>query len=736
MFGFALLGPFNEEGQPPNEPWQTPSLGYHLIPGDEGFVDIGAPKNVGEGFRWNTRNLYYAFDARFLQYFGADSAAAAAVDKAFAILNGLTNLSAYPSDLASLPLNTTRYNYRAQALGLLDVKSLTLSVMLEELGLAQPSRYTWTLHDRDTTGFVCPNFIYMVVQRNFDPSAPNIYSTYVNGTLYTYIIREFCGITPKPLGRVDAEAFEFPVDPTAATDTAVADFLSAAAPGLFYTGLTRDDVAGLKYLMATNTVNWENVSTNSLLVVTNNSLNFLVTSNFATLAAQSLTNDPATLLTLFSGLIINDFTRGLANVITTNISAYFTNVPYSQPGSLAALVVVTNYTTNVVFTYHYTFGNVITNHAYAQGFVTTTTVSNGIPAYSPPGSLPQSITNTVTSIARFSNGEYFLLPTNAVCGFTVLSNQLVNTVRVTNLITTATTAPGTTNVNGQSFTQTIITYFTNSILAVSIPQCVTNGGGPSLRQGVDKLNFFRHDYDSLLGQYWSPITNSYNLTMVTNNTPFVQTLQRVVRTPDILFTARDAASGPGAVIALSRIERNFPNWNEANFPFPGPGTIDPGVVITFNKVGPNFLNPGPFFVQAGGIALSPEATGIPDFLYGSYDGTTNAPVVYPNWVSLNSLENQLYLQITVSGPLPSGSVGVAYSAELQASGFQPPFTWSLAPQSPGLPQGLNLPVSTGTYTAVIAGTPTAAPGIYDFDIQVQDSGGRTTQRNFTIQIDP
>jgi hypothetical protein len=48
-------------------------------------------------------------------------------------------------------------------LGLIDIKSLTLSTLLSELGLAEPERYTWNIMERDTTGLTCPNFIYLVV---------------------------------------------------------------------------------------------------------------------------------------------------------------------------------------------------------------------------------------------------------------------------------------------------------------------------------------------------------------------------------------------------------------------------------------------------------------------------------------------------------------------------------------------------------------------------------------------
>ena len=80
------------------------------------------------------------------------------------------------------------------------------------------------------------------------------------------------------------------------------------------------------------------------------------------------------------------------------------------------------------------------------------------------------------------------------------------------------------------------------------------------------------------------------------------------------------------------------------------------------------------------------------------------------------------LTIDVQGPLlkitttslPSGTVGLPYSAPLQATGGIPPLSWSIATGT--LPAGLSLSASTG----VISGTPTAS-GISAFVPEVQDS---------------
>jgi hypothetical protein len=58
--------------------------------------------------------------------------------------------------------------------------------------------------------------------------------------------------------------------------------------------------------------------------------------------------------------------------------------------------------------------------------------------------------------------------------------------------------------------------------------------------------------------------------------------------------------------------------------------------------------------------------------------------------------------VVVTTTLPTGIVGVPYSAQLVASGGKPPYRWTLAPGS--LPPGLTLDPATG----IISGVPTQA----------------------------
>ena len=68
--------------------------------------------------------------------------------------------------------------------------------MMEQLGLADPIRYTWTLHDR-VVGGTCPvGNEYLVTKRNFAIVPSDLdqlqYSSYINQQLYSYYIEENC----------------------------------------------------------------------------------------------------------------------------------------------------------------------------------------------------------------------------------------------------------------------------------------------------------------------------------------------------------------------------------------------------------------------------------------------------------------------------------------------------------------------------------------------------------------
>jgi hypothetical protein len=87
----------------------------------------------------------------------------------------------------------------------------------------------------------------------------------------------------------------------------------------------------------------------------------------------------------------------------------------------------------------------------------------------------------------------------------------------------------------------------------------------------------------------------------------------------------------------------------------------------------------------------------------------------------------LGLAITSPATLPSGSLLVAYSTALTASGGVPPYSWSIAGGS--IPPGLTLAPTTG----VLSGTPSAA-GVYTLTARVTDASNTIVNANLTVTI--
>ncbi|HXR03893.1 MAG TPA: hypothetical protein VN836_04215 [Verrucomicrobiae bacterium] len=404
---FALLGPF--------ESWMEETNGLRQ-PGD-----IGGPMDITNGYRWNVPVLTYGFDQSFLDFFGSNGVAA--VKSAVQILNDVPPASQIVP--TNFPFNSQNLNYAAQAKYLYDLKSETLSLLLEQMGLAQSTRYIFVLRQWNPifltdpaegewpTGTI-PNYI---VQRNFDPQTFSP-SVYVNQCLYSgYVssgfVTEFSGMPG--YGNVINILL---VDPLF-NYLPVADFLQNT--GIFYTGLTYDDVGGLAYLLSTNNVNYE------------------------------------TLL------------PGIAGVGTN-----------------------------------------------ANSFV---------------------------------NGAW--------------------------------------------------------------------------RPGIDKVTFVSEPIDPLTGEFFSPVTNQFTDTYITNGMVRQQQVARVISRPDILFAAGDINAGVPYVLLYSRTGTT--NWiNNAalngNPSGAGPGMIQPPIVITFNKPGRQFVSSGSY---SDTVAIDES-----QFL-GSFDASTNAPIAYP-----------------------------------------------------------------------------------------------------------
>ena len=767
---FAFLGPFFGG----DATWQVPAIGYDLTAyTDNGFTpgspvwlgDIGGPKNYNEQYRRNDTVIFYAYDTTYSGYFGLQGETNA--DLAFGIMNsffdahsnGVDGLSA---TLGEFPFNSEHFNGEAQGLYLTDLKSVILHLLVEQMGLAEPERYTWTLFERFLPpGGTCPvDEEYLLGQRNYGyvdqpltaPNTGTVYSPYVNNLLYTYEILEVCSPAVGPAPGWDAIAHAFSTDTTVPEYTAVAannyeggGGVYAGLPpigglqvGGFYTGLTEDDAAGLRFLLSSNTVDYELPTTGSQLEETNYTLQPLTTTPLGPLLQFAQTNPPAAVLAFAAaqgnpGLVIDNVSNYYTLATNWTIGSYFTNFPDSQVGSAPVFVIVSNNPTYYWQTnYVYSFGNMVilgySTNTPAQ--VVTTTLGNQIgQQYT-----GQLITNTTvqTIILNEPSGQYYLIPTNS-CGIDLVEAVKTNVFAgtYTNSVTSATN----TSAIGTGFvgTQVILESLTNSFYLYYA--CTFGTNGPEYYQGIQHIQFVRvsdSNVDPLTRLFRAPVTNTYSMIMQTNGLRVTQTFQRIAVQPDILMTAFDDIAGnvfDGTVIRDINFNTGAVPPAVAGLAPSGPGTIDGSVYFAFNKVGTAWWN-GPIAdinaFLTGVAGQGNQVTGIPALMWASYDGSTNAPIVYPTGASIQELENQMVITISPT-ILPNGTNNDYYYAAFSATGGTPNYTWS----GTNFPTGLVL-----TSGGVLSGYPDATNGVYDPTITLTDSSNppKVVSMPYTITI--
>jgi hypothetical protein len=331
------------------------------------------------------------------------------------------------------------------------------------------------------------------------------------------------------------------------------------------------------------------------------------------------------------------------------------------------------------------------------------------------------------------SGDYYIVPPGS-CGFlfvqTLLSNNRAGAT--TNVIATATNV-----LTGFVGTESIVTYFTNNWFTYFA--CNLETSPPSYYQGVGRIKFVRVadvNLDSLTGFFRQPITNTYSMVWwnPTNGQLGTRTFQRIVTQPDFMFAGADLAT-PNINVSIPAISPFSRNLNfDINNIVPqqaGPGVIFPPTTISFNTVEDIFGNGSLAINNLTTNSSLTEATQGSLLAWGSFDGSTNPPIVYPNGTSIQNLENGLVLAVTPS-TLPDGTNDVAYpTTTFSATGGTPPYTWSMAGTQ--LPTGLAF--TTNGVSAVIFGTPNGNPsGVYDFMIQLTDSQQRTADLSYSINI--
>jgi hypothetical protein len=132
------------------------------------------------------------------------------------------------------------------------------------------------------------------------------------------------------------------------------------------------------------------------------------------------------------------------------------------------------------------------------------------------------------------------------------------------------------------------------------------------------------------------------------------------------------------------------------------------------------LPPGITLTSAGVLKGTPTAA-------GSYPFSVNV-VDANNGIATTSITLLVAASLSLSFPAPpSGTVGIAYTDTLTATGGTTPYSWSVSAGT--LPAGITLNASTG----VLAGTPSAA-GTSSFTIKVTDASSQTATEPTSITI--
>jgi hypothetical protein len=155
--------------------------------------------------------------------------------------------------------------------------------------------------------------------------------------------------------------------------------------------------------------------------------------------------------------------------------------------------------------------------------------------------------------------------------------------------------------------------------------------------GVEKITFVKVAYDSLLGTNFAPIIYNYSMPYVTNSKLSQLKVTRTITAPDIIFTAADLVNSE-ALFNYTSLTRSG-SFIAPGYVSPGggvvPSTINPPMLIVLNNVGPVYFNINP------GFMTSEDYYEEPVFNWGSFDGSTNPPVLYPNGSSLAELEQEV-----------------------------------------------------------------------------------------------
>ena len=175
---------------------------------------------------------------------------------------------------------------------------------------------------------------------------------------------------------------------------------------------------------------------------------------------------------------------------------------------------------------------------------------------------------------------------------------------------------------------TVYTSPFNPVGATNSSTNTTTNTLPILVGGVEKVYFLKWNNYSPLA---TNVTNvfSYTIPYITNNTIQTTLLTRSNTVPDIIITATNLLTTSGTAITDTPYKRTYA-WiasPETNYP----QVMSPTVSLVINDVGPLAINETGNFMQGSALFIAPF------FQFGSFDGTTNPPIVFPQGTSLSEL---------------------------------------------------------------------------------------------------
>ena len=195
-----------------------------------------------------------------------------------------------------------------------------------------------------------------------------------------------------------------------------------------------------------------------------------------------------------------------------------------------------------------------------------------------------------------------------------------------NVYNNETLPPGCYASTNGSFSQFSAATGTNTLVA----------GWSGVVGGVEKFTFMRVAYQDAVGTAFPTNVVHYNLNTLTNvqgvNVRQILPVWRTNTAPDIIFTAANLLNGAASTdMPLSNSLTFIPPPVAAiNGSTAVPNVISPTNVVIFNNVGPIYYAISPGFI-AGSAFMYPY------FQFGSFDGSTNAPIVFPMTANLAGL---------------------------------------------------------------------------------------------------